>query len=98
MLFAVSVTPTPNMKKLISFLYSMPASTAYVECIFSGIKHLLNESRGRISVESITAELQIRRNSSISCIDIHKHLLLQKELLGAISSNNKYTFKKQPIE
>ena len=76
----------------------MPASNAYVEWIFSDMKLLLNDSRNRMSVESITAELQIRRNSSISCTDIHKHLLLQKELLEAISSNNKYTFKKQRIE
>ena len=78
MLFAVNETPTPNMKKLISFLYSMPASNAYVECIFSDMKLLLNDSRNRMSVESMTAELQIRRNSSISCTNIHKHLLLQK--------------------
>ena len=97
MLFAVNETPTPNMKELISFWYSMPASNAYVECIFSDMKLLLNDSCNRMSVESITAELQIRRNSSISCVNIHKHLLLQKELLEAISSNNKYTFKKQRI-
>ncbi|CAF4740009.1 unnamed protein product, partial [Rotaria sp. Silwood2] len=98
MLFAANATPTPNMKKLICFLYSVPASNAYAECIFSDKKHLLNDSHNRMSVESIAAELQIRRNSSISCIDMHKHFLSQKELLGAISSNNKYTFKRQRIE
>ncbi|CAF3949635.1 unnamed protein product [Rotaria magnacalcarata] len=98
MLFAVNATPTPNMKKLICFLYSIPASNAYVECVFSDMKHLLNDSRNRMSVESIAAELRIRRNGSISCIDMHKYLLSQKELLEAISSNNKYTFKKQRID
>ncbi|CAF1162181.1 unnamed protein product [Rotaria magnacalcarata] len=98
MLFAVNATPTPNMKKLICFLYSIPASNAYVECVFSDMKHLLNDSCNRMSVESIAAELRIRRNGSISCIDMHKYLLSQKELLEAISSNNKYTFKKQRID
>ncbi|CAF2878314.1 unnamed protein product [Rotaria sp. Silwood2] len=97
MLFAVNTTPTPNMRKLICFLYSIPASNAYVESIFSDMKHLLNDSRNRMSVDSIAAELQIRRNSSWSCTDMHKHLLSQKELLGAISSTNKYTFKKQRV-
>ncbi|CAF5167760.1 unnamed protein product [Rotaria magnacalcarata] len=98
MLFAVNATPTPNMKKLICFLYSIPASNAYVECVFSDMKYLLNDSRNRMSVESIAAELQIRRNGSISGIDMHKYLLSQKELLEAISSNNKYTLKKQRID
>ena len=51
MLFAVNATATPNTKKLISFLYSMPGSNAYIECTFSDMKHLLNNSRNRVSVE-----------------------------------------------
>jgi hypothetical protein len=98
MLLAVNPTPTPNMKKLISFLYSIPASNAYVESVFSEMKHLFSDCRNRMSVDSITAELQIRRNTSLSCTDIHKHLLSQKELLAAISSNNKYTFKRQGVK
>ena len=98
MSFAVNATPTPNMKKLVSFLYSMSVSNAYVEYIFSDMKYLLNDSHNRMSVESITAGLQIRRNSSISCIGMHKHLLLQKKLLRVISSNNKYSLKTQRIE
>ena len=62
------------------------------------MKYLLNDSRNRMSVESIDDELQIHRNYTISCIDMHKNLLSQKELLGAISSNNKHAFKNQRIE
>jgi hypothetical protein len=85
------------MKKLISCLYSISASNAYVESVFSEMKHLFRDARNRMSVDSITAELKIRRNTSSSCTDMHKHLLSQKELLAAISSNNKYTFKKQRV-
>ncbi|CAM4985979.1 unnamed protein product [Rotaria socialis] len=98
MLLAVNATPTPNMKKLICFLYSIPASNAYVESIFSDMKHLLSDSRNRMSVDLVSAELQIRRNSSLSCTDMHQYLLSDKELLGAISSNNKYAFKKQRVQ
>jgi len=97
-LFAVNATPTPNMKTLICFLYSIPASNAYVEGIFSEMKHLLNDFRNRMPVDSIAVELQIHRNSSLSCTDVHKKFLSQKELLEAISSNNKYTFKNQRVD
>ncbi|CAF1517367.1 unnamed protein product [Rotaria sordida] len=98
MLLAINATPTPNMKKLISFLYSIPASNAYVEGIFSEMKHLLNDFHNRITSDSVAAELQIRRNGFLSCTDMLKYLLSQKELLKAISSNHKYTFKKQRVE
>ena len=62
------------------------------------MKHLVNDYRNRMSLNSITAELQIRRNTSLSCTDMHKYLLSRKELMTAINSNNKYTFKKQRVE
>ena len=94
MLFAVQSVPTPNMKKLISYIYSIPASNAYVESVFSEMKHLFNDFRNRMSSDTIAAELQIRRNSRLSCTDMYSHLLSQKELLTAISANRKYTVKK----
>ncbi|CAF3864658.1 unnamed protein product [Rotaria sp. Silwood1] len=48
-------------------------SNAYVEAIFSEMKKLLNDFRNRMSLDSIAAELQIRRNGSMSCTD---HILL----------------------
>ncbi|CAF5094650.1 unnamed protein product, partial [Rotaria sp. Silwood1] len=42
-------------------------SNAYVEAIFSEMKKLLNDFRNRMSLDSIAAELQIRRNGSMSC-------------------------------
>jgi len=57
----LAVNATPNMKKLICFLYSIPASNSYTESVFSEMKHLFNDYRNRISLNSITAELQIHR-------------------------------------
>ncbi|CAF1562881.1 unnamed protein product [Rotaria sp. Silwood1] len=74
------------------------AINAYVEAIFSEMKRLLNDFRNRMSLDSIAAELQIRRNGSMSCTGMYKYLLSQKELLTAIRSNYEYTFKKQRIE
>ena len=90
MLLAVNPTPVPNMKKLISFLYSIPASNAYVESVLSEMKHLFHDSDNQMSVDSIAAELKIRRNTSLSCTDMYKHLLSQKDLLAAISSNQRW--------
>ncbi|CAF4568473.1 unnamed protein product, partial [Rotaria sp. Silwood2] len=44
-MFLFSITQSPNFKKLICFLYSLPCSNAFVESVFSQMKHLLNDRR-----------------------------------------------------
>ena len=66
-----------------------------LKAFFSELKHLLNDHRNRMTVESIAAELKIRRNGSLSCDDMFNYLLSEKELLKAIVSNEKYAFKKR---
>ena len=95
-LLAVNATPTPNMKKLIFFLYSIPANNAYVEDVFSEMKHLVNDYRNRMSLNPITAELQIRQNTSLSYSDIYKYFSSRKELMTAISSNKISIYQRWP--
>ena len=88
-----SLTSAPNFKKLICFLYSLPCSNAYVESVFSQMKHLFSDSRNCMSTELVSAELKIRLNSTLSCTEKYKYILSNRELLKAIQSDEKYTFK-----
>lgn len=47
----------PNMLSIISHILSIPASTGYVERIFSRMANKWSENRNRCSVELITSEL-----------------------------------------
>ncbi len=97
MLLSVKPTPSPNLYKFISFIFSIPCSNAYVESVFSIMKHLYDDQRNRMSTERIAAELKIRLNSSLSCTEIYDFLLSKPELLKLIHSNEKYCAKKQRV-
>ncbi|CAF3640460.1 unnamed protein product, partial [Rotaria socialis] len=63
MILSVKPTLSPNLHQFICFLFSIPCSNAYVESVFSIMKHLYDDKRNRMSTELIQAELQIRLNS-----------------------------------
>ncbi|CAF5022389.1 unnamed protein product, partial [Rotaria sp. Silwood1] len=83
----LSLTKSPNFKKLICFLYSLPCSNAYVESAFSQMKHLLSDKRSSMTTELISAELKIRLNSTLSCTELYKYILSSEDLLRAIKSD-----------
>jgi hypothetical protein len=97
MLLSVKPTPSPNLHKFICFLFSIPCSNAYVESVFSKLKHLYDDKRNRMSTELIRAELQIRLNSSLRCTQAYEYFLSKPELLKLVYSSQKYSFKKQRI-
>ncbi len=97
MLLSIKSTPSPNLRKFISFLFSIPCSNAFVESVFSIMKHLWDDKRNRMSTELVAAELKIRLNSSLSCTEAYDFFLSKPELLKLISSNEKYCIKKQRI-
>ncbi len=96
-MYLFSLVQSPNFKKLVCFLFSLPCSNAYVESAFSQLKHLYNDKRNRMTTELISAELKIRLNSSLPCIEMYKHILPNQDLLKAIKSDKKYTFKRKCI-
>ncbi len=48
-----------------------------------------------MTTELVLAELKIRLNSTLSCNELYKYLLGNEDLLRAIKSDEKYTFKKK---
>jgi len=51
-----------------------------------------------MTTELIPAELKTCLNSTLSCTEMYKHILGSQDLLKAIKSNEKYTFKKKCVQ
>jgi hypothetical protein len=74
MLSSIKPTPSSNLHKFI-FYFSIPCSNAFVESIFSTMKHLYDDKRNRLSTKLIAAELKIRLNSSLLCTEAYDFFL-----------------------
>ena len=83
----------PNLLSIMSHILSIPASTGYVERIFSRMAYKWSDSRNRCSVELMKSELLISLNFEQSCSEFHSSALKDKELLSAARSNQKYKWK-----
>lgn len=80
----------PNMLKLMGYVLSMPASTAFVERIFSIMNLKWTDIRNKCSAELIKSELLITVNFNFNCKDFYKSIISDKKLLLAVMSNEKY--------
>ncbi|UJR18258.1 hypothetical protein I4U23_005161 [Adineta vaga] len=96
-LLSIKSTPSPNLHKLICFLFSFPCSNAFVESVSSAMKHLFDDKRNRMSTKLVAAELKIRFNSFLSSKEVYDYFLSKAELLKLIQSNEKYCAKKQRV-
>jgi hypothetical protein len=59
------------------------------------MKHLVNDKRNCMTTELVVAELKIRLNAVVPCADMYKYILSKQDLLKAIRSVEKYTFRKK---
>lgn len=84
----------PNILALVSFVLSIPSSTGYVERIFSIMKNKWSDSRNRCSVELMKSELLITMNFNQPCYEFYKTVLHDKQILAAVRSEKKYSWKK----
>ncbi|CAF3468658.1 unnamed protein product [Rotaria socialis] len=64
----------PNLKKLVQFVFSIPASNAFCETIFSHMKYLWNDNRNRMSHDLVGAELKIKMNIHFTCAQFYDYL------------------------
>ena len=83
----------PSMLSIIGHILSIPASTGYVERIFSRMTR--SDSRNRCSAELMRSELLITFSFEQSCSEFYSNALKDKELLSVARSNKKYTWKKK---
>lgn len=85
----------PNICKFISFVLSIPCTSAYVERIFSIMLNKWTETRNRASVELIKTELSVTLNMDFpSCNDFYDYVLTDYKLLSQCRSSLKYEHQK----
>lgn len=82
-----------NLYKLISFLLSIPATSAFTERVFSVMNSKWRDERNKASLNLIKNELLIYFNLNIDCKDAVQLFSSDNYLLKVAKSNEKYVFK-----
>lgn len=85
--------PFDKFACVIEFALCFPGSSALVERIFSLAKKLWTDGKSSLHIETLNAILFVKNNLDYDCIEFHKFLKTQPELLKQISSMEKYDFE-----
>lgn len=84
-----------NIIQIISYLFSIPATSAFTERVFSVMNAKWSKERGKCSTNLIKSELIIYFNQRESCLDFYDDVKSNNELLKLSRANKKYVFKHQ---
>lgn len=81
----------PNIGNFMSFILSIPATSAFVERIFSIMGNKWSDVRNRASVDLIKSELLITVNCELNCKEFYDYIKTEKALLKKAQTNEKYS-------
>lgn len=82
-----------NLYKVISFLLSIPATSAFTERVFSVMNSKWRDERNKASLNLIKNELLIYFNLNLDCKDAVQFFSKDSNLIQTAKSNKKYVFK-----
>jgi hAT family C-terminal dimerisation region len=85
-----------QMLRVVSYVLSIPVSNANCERVFSIMNSLWSDSRKRLSLEVVKAELLVKINFNMSCHSFYDFICHDRELLKSAKSQEKYRFKRKP--
>ncbi|KAL0852281.1 hypothetical protein ABMA28_000489 [Loxostege sticticalis] len=91
-----SMKEAPGFLNIFQMMSSIPPSNSSTERVFSLCGNAWTDSRNKLSVEHVKAELQIKINFKIKCTEFYDFVLNNKNILKCAKSQNKYSFKKKP--
>ncbi|CAF3468027.1 unnamed protein product [Rotaria sp. Silwood2] len=81
----------PNLQKLVQCAFSIPASNAFCESVFSHMKYLWDNNRNQMKHDLVGAEFRIKMNTHYTCTQFYGYLLKKPDLLKQIRSSDKYS-------
>ena len=80
----------PLLYKLVSIVFSLPVSNAFVERMFSLVSAQWTDKRNRLHVNTVKSMLQVKVNLDHSCRQMHEVILKNNQLMEKIVSGKKY--------
>ncbi|XP_077974479.1 uncharacterized protein LOC144430420 [Styela clava] len=81
----------PLIYKLVSIVFSIPVSNAFVERVFSLVSAQWTNERNRLREQAVRALIQVRVNlEDFSCPEMHNLISSDQRLLKQIVGGNKY--------
>lgn len=92
--FAKNHIPHQHILTIVSYILCLPGTSATVERIFSLIKDIWSDDKSQLQIETLKCILYVRYNIKMTCLEFYNFLKNQPQMLQAIGSNAKYTFKK----
>jgi len=79
----------PLTYKLVSIVFSIPVSNAFVERVFSLVSSQWSKERNRLNETTVKSLLQLRVNLDFSCSKMHDLISKDKKLLKQIVGGEK---------
>lgn len=80
---------------LVQFALALPGTNAPVERVFSIMNDMWTEDKSQMAPETVQSILLVRVNMQMNCIDFHKKIKGNKQLLQSVHSSAKYKWFQQ---
>jgi len=89
----LKINSLPNLTKIVESVLCVPIANDFIERLFSQMKKLWDDERSLMSIDLVRAEICIKSNFQMSCIEFADYVSKNEAILKAAKSNKKYTFK-----
>ena len=76
-------------------MLAIPIRNDFAERVFSNLHNIWRDDRNQLSINLIKAEICIKNNISLSCIDFKNFIKENENFIKAVKTYQKYKFVKQ---
>jgi hypothetical protein len=80
----------PNLRVLVSKIFSIPVSNAVIERVFSLCSSQWTDVRNLLKVDTVKCLAQVKVNYDLKCIEMYDMLISNSKLLKQIMGGEKY--------